>query len=701
MIAALTAVSCSPRSLPSPTFRPPFPGDSAGTIVDLARVRHDGIGIAAGAALTWPVPQAVSGRLRFGWGAKATGPVALTITIAGTIPDRPIRRTFTASATGSDFYYEDLAIDTQAPAVIRIAPDPAVETVISDLRIVRPSRNNDALIVVLLDTTRRDAVGLYGSRRPTTPALDRILAHGWKAERAWALASWTTPSVATVLTGMVPGALEDDSGAPLGITANVPTMGHDFARADWSTAHFNANPALNADNGFNRGFTTFYTPPFAVASMALPGSDMLARVPAWIRAHEGERFFLYLQLIEPHEPYGPPDRPKGKTPFDPDYTGHYQGDESHFALSFDPAIRPGDVAHLRALYDDDVRYADLLIGQFWNGLDAALRDRATLVFLSDHGEEFLEHQGWKHGPSLYDEVLHVPFIVRPGNGRSFRAVPPDTLVSLADLLPTIEHFLDLPARRKVNGVDLLDEKNWTRDALPAIHMLTGGAARAVVVRRERKLFFFDRFGTRGVPDERADPMAHRVALHLREFMPSLCSFDLVEDPLERHEQPPVAPTEGADWRAIEESLAHTRRGLEVRAMGAATTGRLRFAIEAGSPQVERFALEPDDLVQLDGAAAQFDLHLTPGDVDGALFPASEAGRVRVTMIEGCARWNTVTIAPGETRALEPIGYAIPRIEAAADCASVFVWRNRGGQTTRSPQEEDEARAKLRALGYIH
>lgn len=75
--------------------------------------------------------------------------------------------------------------------------------------------------------------------------------------------------------------------------------------------------------------------------------------------------------------------------------------------------------------------------------------------------------------------------------------------------------------------------------------------------------------------------------------------------------------------------------------------------------------------------------------------------MRVTMVEGCARWNTVVIAPGETRDLEPIGDAIPRIEAAAGCASVFVWRNRGERATRSAQEEDEERAKLRALGYIH
>ncbi len=698
MLALLALAACGDRRQAAETIRPDLSAAAPGTAVEPSRVRHEGLWIAPGERFTWPLPGPASGRLRFAWGAQAPGTTTLTMALEGSASLPPIQRTF---ASGSEVFHEDLAIDTRSPAVLRFTSDSPAGTLVSDLRIVQPSPRNDALIILLLDTTRRDAIGLYGSRRPTTPHLDRIFADAWKAERAWALASWTTPSVAAVLTGMLPAGQEDASGASIGIAPNVPTLGHDFALAGWSTAHFNANPALNVDNGFHRGFTTFYTPPFEMSSMALPGSDLLARLPEWLRAHEGERFLLYLQLIEPHEPYGRPDQPQGVTSFDPDYSGSYRGDESHYSLSFDEKLQPRDVEHLKALYDDDVRYGDLLIGRFWDGLDAELRDRATVVFLSDHGEEFLDHGGWKHGPSLYDEVLRVPLLIRPGNRRSFPPVPPETLVSLADLLPTIEHLVEIPRRREVDGVDLLEPQNWTREALPPIHMLTGGSARAVVVRKNRKLHFFDRFGTRGLPDPQADPKGSRVALHLRSFLPALGWFDLAQDPLELTLRATPSVDMDADWRAIETSLAHTRRGLEVRVLASAKAGRLRLSFDAGGSRAERFALEPEDVVEQGAGAVGLDLDLPPGDVDGVLFPESEAARARVTVSGGCVRWNGAPILPGESRDIERIQEGVPRFVLDAGCASLFVWHNRAVRAARSRLEEDEERQKLRALGYIH
>ena len=697
-LGLLAMAACLGRGEIAETLRPDLAGQESATLIEPSTLRHAGVQRAAGEPLTWPLAGPASGRLRFAWGVQTPGLATLTIALDGRPLGRPLTRDF---ATGAEVFYEDLALAARAPGALTFACDAPAATVISDLRIVQPDRRNDALIIILLDTARRDAIGLYGSRRPTTPNLDRIFARAWKAERAWAPASWTTPSVASLLTGRLPASQEDATGATLGIAPDVPTLGDDFAAAGWSTAHFNANPALNVRNGFHRGFTTFYTPPYEMASMALPGSDLLARLPAWLRAHDGERFLLYLQLIEPHEPYGRPDHPPGTTPFDPDYTGRIRGDESHFALSFDSSLEPRDVEHLRALYDDDVRYGDQLIGQFWDGLDAALRARATLVFLSDHGEEFLEHGGWKHGPALYDEVLRVPFLVRPGNGRDRLPTPADTLVSLTDFLPTIEHLLEIPRRRQVDGVDLLEEKTWARAALPPIRMLTGGAARAVVVRKSRKLFFFDRFGTRGLPDERGDPMGHRVALHLRELLPALGYFDLETDPDERQLLPPVAPGLDADWRAVELSLAHARRGLELRLRGAASPTRLQLSFSTGEAGAERFALEPQDLVHEEAGMLRLDLDLPPGDVDGLLLPGSQAVRARFTLTSGCLLWNGETLTTGASREIAALVEGVPRFPVDATCPSLAVWRNRATGVARSQREVDEEREKLRALGYIH
>ena len=66
-----------------------------------------------------------------------------------------------------------------------------------------------------------------------------------------------------------------------------------------------------------------------------------------------------------------------------------------------------DIRHLTALYHDEVRLADRVFGDLWTQFDQDLDKRATVVFTADHGEELGEHGGWKHGPSLFDEILRT------------------------------------------------------------------------------------------------------------------------------------------------------------------------------------------------------------------------------------------------------------------------------------------------------
>src|SRR5262249_32261746 len=155
-------------------------------------------------------------------------------------------------------------------------------------------------------------------------------------------------------------------------------------------------------------------------------SETLRRVPPWLDAHRGEPFLLWIHLMDPHDPYAAPDRPPGQTPFDPAYAGAFRGTEvNRLQLGDPPPASPADTRHLEALYHDEVRYADAQFGGLWDAQAEEERSRWTVVFTSDHGEEFGEHGGWKHGPALYDEVLRVPLAIRPGAARRAPAVAPD------------------------------------------------------------------------------------------------------------------------------------------------------------------------------------------------------------------------------------------------------------------------------------
>jgi arylsulfatase A-like enzyme len=626
-----------------------------------------------------------------------------------------LRRRFPAPPGPGPVFHEDLPLRVRAGQRLRFRLEPATGSFfLAEPRIVRPDPAAEAVILVLFDTTRADAIGPYGCPDPSTPYLSEIFRGAWKSDRAYAPASWTVPSVASLLTGRVPAVHEGRDGTPLGIAPGIETMAADFARAGWATGAFVANPTVHAGNGFAAGFDNFFVTPYEPASIALPAPHTTRPVPDWIAAHAGEPLFLFLLLLDPHDPYTPPDRPRGSTPFDPGYRGPIVGDEIHrLQIGAMASPPPSDVRHLKALYHDEVRYADAELGRIWKGLEPARRSAATLIFVSDHGEEFGEHGGWKHGPSLHEEILRVPLLIRPGAGRRFPPVPADALVSLLDVLPTLEELVGLarPAR-SLDGMSLLRPEAWSRPALPPITMLTGGPARAVVVRRASKLFFFDRLGRRGIPEARADPDGHRLAMRLPGLLPALGRFDLAADPGETRPLPIDPPTFAEDWRALEQAIGGTRRGLELRFLSAAPGGRLTVEVR-GFPEnasIEPFALEQGDRFSWNRAVSGRSLSARlelDGDVDGFGIEGAERGdlEVRSSGQKGC-----LTVVPGPARVEAGAAVTIPRaairdhpprFELKDGCAGLFVWRSPGRRAAPAEPDPDEAWKKLRALGYIH
>src|SRR6185295_8789740 len=60
------------------------------------------------------------------------------------------------------------------------------------------------IVVVVVDTLRADALGLYGGARPTSAELDQRARSGAVFEHAFAPAPWTLPSIGSLLTGRYP-----------------------------------------------------------------------------------------------------------------------------------------------------------------------------------------------------------------------------------------------------------------------------------------------------------------------------------------------------------------------------------------------------------------------------------------------------------------------------------------------------------------
>jgi arylsulfatase A-like enzyme len=298
----------------------------------------------------------------------------------------------------------------------------------------------ERIVLVSLDTVRADHMGTYGYPRDTTPFLDSMAALGVLFERAYAQMSTTTPSHASVFTGLYP--------IQHGVRANgrqlLPqfvTLAERLRERGFTTAGFTATHAHWQPAGLDQGFETLVSPPADAKTPYRPADRMIDRALGWLaNCTACERLFLFLHLFDTHIPLQPPAR-------------HLE-----FFTGLPKPLRKAHVTFLRDVhrvpagfyrnkdrgllalidrYDAELRFADTELKRFFETYeDMGLASNTLWIVMGDHGEGLGNH-GWQgHGRHLYDVQLRVPLLFYSADGR----LPPrrvDTVVELVDLMPTI------------------------------------------------------------------------------------------------------------------------------------------------------------------------------------------------------------------------------------------------------------------------
>jgi arylsulfatase A-like enzyme len=321
------------------------------------------------------------------------------------------------------------------------------------------SRQRDAtpVVIVNLDTLRADHLEVYGYGRDTSPALSAFAQDAVVFEQAIAQAPWTLPSQLSILTGLYP-ASHGVRGLDQRLGTGLETLASTLARAGYLTRAIGDGGAMSSEFGFAHGFDSYgqaerhrddYVP------------DLLRRFRHWFDVWDADNFFLLLHTYEPHEPYAPPKADLER--YDRDYTGtvferfSHQGGKTRFEAT------EREREHLVSRYDGEIRYTDRAFGEIVEMLKTrGLYERALIVVLSDHGEEFGDHGGWQHGHSFYDELLRVPLLIKFPKGRiGPRRVSEQ--VEMIDVMPTLLDFLELPAPEGLDGRSLLPLLREPRD----------------------------------------------------------------------------------------------------------------------------------------------------------------------------------------------------------------------------------------------
>jgi arylsulfatase A-like enzyme len=361
-----------------------------------------------------------------------------------------------------------LAVDAEAPA-----RPPAGVAAWSRVRLVqstpvarqRASADRPNVLVLLVDTLRADAVGLYGAPADATPALDALGARGTVFATAVSQSSWTLPSVATLMTGLAPrqhravGEPERAGGrgrARWGHLADaVTTWAELAAHAGITTFAASANPLVSGGTNLAQGFETFVELPWDPEGRDWPSAnDVNDAFRAWLPRRDDYRFAAYLHYMEPHDPYTPEAAPPAPPGVRPQIARGWVRDAAdRINWSGAPPLEPADVAHLRARYAGEVAAWDRALAGLVRTLDEAGLSRDTVIVVTaDHGEEFQEHGRLTHGSQLYEESVRVPLVLA---GPGVPAARRDDVAQGIDVAPTLARLLGAAAPTALPGRDLL------------------------------------------------------------------------------------------------------------------------------------------------------------------------------------------------------------------------------------------------------
>jgi arylsulfatase A-like enzyme len=327
------------------------------------------------------------------------------------------------------------------------------------------------VLVYVVDTLRADHMGCYGYERPTSPQWDRLAAESILFEDAIAQASWTRPAVASILTGLAPGVhrvVHRDDALPESAT----TLAEALLGVGYATGAVITNGNVSSAYGFSQGFEFFS---YMMESLRRKRVHRLAEeaheeAENWLRSLPPDQpFFLYLHTSEPHEPYAPSN--------DPDTWSEISHRMDDRAVD----LPEGAISELVALYYAEITQNDTAFGELRDSLEAAgVWDDTLVIFTSDHGEEFGDHGGFRHGKTVFDEQVKIPLIIKTPAPQEIRRV--SEVVQQLDIYPTILDLLGLPTDSSLPGRSLL-QGPADLDSRPAFsHLdLDGNRSESVIV----------------------------------------------------------------------------------------------------------------------------------------------------------------------------------------------------------------------------
>ncbi len=355
----------------------------------------------------------------------------------------------------------------------------------SDIRNINPFRShtNRNIVLISIDTLRYDALGCTGNEYVKTPNIDTLANEGIVFDNCIVPMPLTVPSHISMLTGLIPRnhGVRRQEGK---LDESFVTLPGILSEHGYTCGGFVSMAMLKGENcGLGKGFH-YYDDSWITEgeSMIFPpevkyliAGNILNRIfagkppPAnpverradetvdnaieWLENMEGNNFFCFLHLFDPHWEYAAPE------PYSDMYAPDYRGIlKSEPEVADDPwsnidALGAEDIEYFKARYDAEVTYIDAQLGRMFDRLkELDLWDNTMIILTADHGESFGHDYLFDHRYRVYQSCIHVPLIIKPfGNADGQRV---DALCSTTDLFPTICDTLDIRIQDDLDGSNL-------------------------------------------------------------------------------------------------------------------------------------------------------------------------------------------------------------------------------------------------------
>ncbi len=351
---------------------------------------------------------------------------------------------------------------------------------------IKDRRQNpqNMVFIVIADTLRTDRLGVYNPGKKCSPRIDGFASDAVIFNQAFSTSSWTLPAHMSLFTGLYPQG-HNVNFSDTKIEDDIPIL-FEYLQEKFVTYCFNANGYMSGLYGFSRGFD-YYRESFRDHAERKAAQNLFKSAEDLIMSEKHDHALFVLHTYQIHTPYVPEIALAEKY-----YSQHAPGFR-HFKFNPIEFIKNGkelfkqasdeEKAAIETVYDAGVYTFDYRFGEFIDFLkEKKLYEQSTIILISDHGEEFLDHGAWEHGHSLYNELIKIPLLVKfPQNKHAGTKI--DSIVSITDVAPTLLELYDIKGDTgAIHGIPLtetIEGSDRTKNRLVFSYLAPGSLRKGI------------------------------------------------------------------------------------------------------------------------------------------------------------------------------------------------------------------------------